>query len=79
MRMIDQKNLTGLTETELSPALWGTLPEGPVAHVAYHEMADQPVVHVDALTQLEHNLVMLEDLQGRMSFLMREVRGLLKA
>lgn len=50
----------------------------PVAHKAYHEMADKPVVEVDALAQLHANLEMLQDLQTRLAFVMREVRYLMK-
>lgn len=51
----------------------------PVSHTSYHEMADKPVVEVDALAQLHVNLEMLQDLQTRLAFVMREVRYLLKA
>ena len=51
----------------------------PVAHKSYHELADRPVVEVDALNQLHANLAQLEDLQARLGFVMREVRYLLKA
>lgn len=45
---------------------------------SYHEMADVPVVQQDALTQLQNNLSMLEDMQARLAFVMREVRYQLK-
>lgn len=47
-------------------------------HVSYHEMSDKPVVQVDCLAQLHTNLEMLSDLQSRLSFMMREVRYLMK-
>lgn len=50
----------------------------PVALRAYHELADRPVVELDSLAQLEANLALLESLQGRLSFVLREVSGLLK-
>ncbi len=50
-----------------------------VTHRSYHELADRPVVEGDVLAQLHTNLETLRDLQGRMSFLMREVGYLLKA
>ena len=52
--------------------------ELPVVHTAYHEMADQPVVEKDAAALLSENIAVLEDLQGRLSFVMREVRYLMK-
>jgi len=49
-----------------------------VTHKTYHEMADVPVIERDALAQLHTNLQMLEDLQGRLSFVMKEVRYMMK-
>ncbi|QDK39666.1 hypothetical protein DOE51_05775 [Bdellovibrio sp. NC01] len=51
----------------------------PMTHKSYHEMADVPVVEADALAQLHTNLSLLQDLQGRLAFVMREVRYQLKA
>ncbi|MEN0059236.1 MAG: hypothetical protein AAGB31_10420 [Bdellovibrio sp.] len=51
----------------------------PKTHKSYHEMSHTPVVESDILTQLHGNIVMLEQLQARHAFLMREVRYLLKA
>lgn len=50
----------------------------PVTHKSYHELADTPVVENDALAQLHTNLEMLQDLQSRLAFVMREVRYLMK-
>lgn len=50
----------------------------PITHKSYHELSDRPVVEADALTQLHANIEMLTDLTGRLSFLMREVRYLMK-
>lgn len=52
--------------------------QAPVTHKSYHELADTPVVEVDALAQLHTNLEMLQDLQTRLAFVMREVRYLMK-
>jgi hypothetical protein len=52
--------------------------ENIVVHKSYHELSDRTVVEADALAQLHGNLEMLADLQGRLSFLMKEVRYLLK-
>lgn len=49
------------------------------AHQAYHEMADVPVVQKDGFELLASQLEQLEDLQRRLSFVMREVRYLMKA
>lgn len=53
--------------------------ESPVTHKSYHELSDSPVHELDALSQLHNNLELLTDLSGRLSFMMREVRYLLKA
>lgn len=53
--------------------------ESPVTHKSYHEMSDSPVHELDALAQLHNNLELLTDLSGRLTFLMREVRYMLKA
>ena len=50
----------------------------PVTHKSYHEMAETPVVEADCISQLHSNIEMLSDLQTRLSFLMREVRYLMK-
>ncbi|MBX2987066.1 MAG: hypothetical protein KF802_04130 [Bdellovibrionaceae bacterium] len=76
MRTADQKNLTVATSSA-SEADWAV--SAPMTHRAYHEMADFPVVETDVMSVLESNMQMLEDLQGRLSFLMRETRYLLKA
>ncbi len=44
----------------------------------YHEMSDIPVQDVSDLAELEMNLKTLNDLQNRLSFVMREVRYLMK-
>ncbi|KHD89317.1 MAG: hypothetical protein OM95_04110 [Bdellovibrio sp. ArHS] len=57
----------------------GSLEEAsPVVHKSYHELSDTPVVEQDSLNQLHANIEMLADLQARLSFLMREVRYLMK-
>lgn len=75
MRTTDQKELTALTETQFD---WSVASSGPVQHRSYHEMSDTPVIEVDAMTQLENNVLLLENLQSRLSFMMREVREVLK-
>lgn len=48
-------------------------------HYAYHEIAsDRHLVRVDVLEQLKSNIAQLEDLHGRLRFMMGEVRSLLK-
>lgn len=51
---------------------------GPVVHKSYHELTDVPVKESDVLAQLHANLDLLADLQNRLSFLMREVKYLMK-
>lgn len=65
-------------ETQVDTYLGSTSEASPMTHKSYHEMADRPVVEKDALAQLHSNIEMLSDLQSRLSFLMREVRYLMK-
>jgi predicted YcjX-like family ATPase len=66
-------------ESQVEAYLGSTVSESsPMTHKSYHEMADKPVVEVDCLAQLHTNIEMLSDLQSRLSFLMREVRYLMK-
>ena len=53
--------------------------ESSLTHKSYHELSDSPVHEMDALAQLHNNLELLSDLSGRLSFVMREVRYLMKA
>jgi hypothetical protein len=48
---------------------------------SYHEVTEEAHVvpaRLDVLEQLQSNIAQLEDLHGRMRFMMKEVRGLLK-
>lgn len=44
----------------------------------YHEIADSHVVEADVIERLRSNLAQLEDLHGRVRFMMSEVAYLLK-
>lgn len=46
---------------------------------SYHELADQPLVETDLLTDFRANLKLLEEMQARMAFIMKEVRYILKS
>lgn len=65
-------------ETVVAEVYSGSPTQSPVVHKSYHELADTPVVEVDALAQLHSNLEILQDLQTRLTFVMREVRYLMK-
>ena len=78
MRIIDTKN-TEQVDAKSDSYTSSLNPHSVVTQTSYHELADKPVVQSDVLMQLHANLEMLNDLQGRLSFLMREVRYLLKA
>jgi hypothetical protein len=77
MRVNESNKNTQVEETK-SESYWEASQE-PFVHKSYHEMSDVPVVEVDALKQLQENIEMLSEVQTRLSFLMREVRYLLKA
>ena len=71
--------------TQISPASEVVLPQTQnlsdviaAQSLSYHEMADVPVREVHLFDQLDQNLAQLEDLQKRMSFMMREIRYLMK-
>ncbi len=67
-------------ETALDSSYLSSLNEAtPLTHKSYHELSDVPVIETDVLAQLHANLETLADLQGRLAFVMREVRYLLKA
>ena len=44
----------------------------------YNEMLEQPVVEVNELERLKMNMKQLEDLHGRLSHAMSEVKSLMK-
>lgn len=48
------------------------------SHQVYNEMSDEPVQDYNELTQLKVNLQTLGDLQNRLTFVLREVRYLMK-
>jgi hypothetical protein len=60
---------TALSISKFNPSRTGA----HSSQYSYHEMAIDSVVPVDALTQLRVNVAMLEDLQARMAFMMRDV------
>jgi hypothetical protein len=65
-------NETAVNESfERSPAL-------PSFQQTYHEISDRHVSESDVLAQLHANIAQLEDLHGRLRFMMREVTYLLK-
>lgn len=45
---------------------------------AYHELLENPHVELDGLQRLQENLAQLEDLHGRLRFLMRDLTGLIR-
>ncbi|WP_413557856.1 hypothetical protein [Bdellovibrio sp. HCB209] len=81
MRVINKNETVQVEETAAVTGsfLESFLQSEPVAQKSYHELADKTVQEADAISQLHANLEMLYDLQTRYSFVMREVRYLLKA
>jgi hypothetical protein len=45
---------------------------------SYHEMLEQTVVEVNELERLKMNMKQLEDLHGRLSHAMTEIKSLMK-
>ena len=60
----------------------GTASAAPVEStwtaVAYHELADVPVKEINLLDAVDENLQRLDELQARLSFMIREVKYLMK-
>lgn len=48
------------------------------ATTAYHELAEIPVKQIDLLESVEQNLALVEELQARLNFMVREVKYLMK-
>lgn len=49
-----------------------------ITSTTYHELADMPVQQIDLLAQVQQQVEFLEEIIQRHSFVMREVRYLLK-
>lgn len=45
---------------------------------SYNEMLEQPVTEVNELERLKLNMKQLEDLHGRLSYAMTEIKSLMK-
>lgn len=45
---------------------------------SYHELLENPHVELDGLQRLQENLAQLEDLHGRLQFMMRDLAGLIR-
>lgn len=45
---------------------------------AYHELRENPHVELDGLQRLEENLAELEDMHGRLRFMMRDLTTLIR-
>ena len=45
---------------------------------AYHELLENPHVELDGLQRLQENLAQLEDLHGRLRFMMRDLTTLIR-
>ncbi len=45
---------------------------------AYHELLENPHVELDGLQRLNENLAQLEDLHGRLRFMMRDLTTLIR-
>lgn len=48
------------------------------SETSYHELADYPIVEKDLIQSLQDNLKLLSELQERQSFLMSEIRYLMR-
>lgn len=71
-------NSTSHASTSLASVDFETFESGAFNTRAYHELLENPHIELDGLQRLEENLARLEDLHGRLQFLMRDITSLLK-
>ncbi len=71
-------NSTSHVSTSLASVDFETFDSGAFNTRAYHELLENPHIELDGLQRLEENLARLEDLHGRLQFLMRDITSLLK-
>lgn len=78
---LEEKNMEKTAAAPAQDNVWGDLVSSNslVTEKSYHEMEEQSVQEMDHLTRLQTNILMLADLQSRLSFVMREVKYLTKA
>lgn len=71
--------LNTIGETQLSTVLNHEVSANVISsQLVYNELNEYPVREADLFEQIENNLAQLEDIRHRMSFMMREVRYLMK-
>ena len=58
--------------------LWENAETSWDSQLVYREMADVPVQIVDPVEELTRSVAQLEDMQARLRFMMREIRGMMK-
>ncbi len=75
MRVLNVKNTEAETVVSAQESSFEVV---QAVDLSYHEMAQNPLVEKDILSQVHDNLNLLKDLQSRVSFVMREVRYVLK-
>ncbi len=75
MRVLNVKNTEAEAVISAQESSFDTV---QVVDLSYHELAKNPLVEKDILSQVHENLNLLQDLQSRVSFVMREVRYVLK-
>ncbi len=64
--------------TELVSGQFATSVLAKVYGHEYHELIEKPLVELNVLEQLKANLSQLEDLHGRLKFMMSELSYLMK-
>ncbi len=68
----------GATSTMYSATAFDSTDSANFKTRAYHELLDNPHIELDGLQRLQENLARLEDLHGRLQFLMRDLSSLLR-
>jgi hypothetical protein len=67
-----------MNETTLQPVVTGKISKTEIKSRAYVESPNSNPSSMDVLNQFQANLATLEDLSGRLRFMMTEIRGLIR-
>ncbi len=64
--------------TSIDQMIGDEMVSGAFTTIAYHELLENPHVEIDGLQRLQENLAQLEDLHGRLQFMMRDITRLIR-
>lgn len=64
--------------TSIDAMIGDEMVSGAFNSMTYHELLENPHVEIDGLQRLQENLARLEDLHGRLQFMMRDLTTLIR-